>query len=197
MKLRGEIIELFGEKLLLHERTIKDSDELDEFVKSLDNWDRQTENFIGVSILQRALKLNIDRLPYFTFRNKKISLRPFRYKKLKHLLSDDHIYNNLGIGRLKELVNKIRFDLEKQIPNEDGGGEEISRANRIQLVAKYSNLRWEEVEQLSVSEFVIRLEQAINILSSELNGKFGLRSHADEVRQAQREYEDLFGERAN
>lgn len=191
-KYKGEIISLFGEKLLLHERSIKDAMDLNEFIKGRASFDPATEIYINTLILLNALRFNIERLLYFKFRGKRIPLRLFKYKRLRKKLSINYIYKNLGIGTLKQLVDKVRFDFEKQ-PRSNQKTEEISRSNMIQLVAKYSNMKWGEVEELSVSEFTIRLEQAFNMLNTEISGRFGIKSRADEEKETLDAYNHFFG----
>jgi len=193
MKFNGEIIELFGEKLILHERSIGDAFDHNEFAEKQINWNANSEIYFNVLIFQKALQFNISGLPHFSIRGKTFQLRPFRYKKLNKLLSIENIYKNLGIGRLRELVEKIRFDLEKQ-PRETSEGEKISNNNLIQLVVEYSKMNWDDVNKLSVSEFTIRLEQAFNMLNTHISGKFGTKTQADEYNEALEAYNFFYPE---
>lgn len=193
MKFNGEIIELFGEKLYLHERTIGVAFDHNEWAESQTKWDANSEIYLNVLILQKALQFNLDRLPIFTFNGKKYSIAFTRYKKLSRLLSTEYIFKNLGVGKLRELTDKVRFKLEKQSRNTQES-EKVSRATMIQLVAKYSNMNWEEVELLSVNEFTIRLEQAVNMLNSERTGKFGIKSSSDEMKEWEKAYNHFYPE---
>lgn len=193
MKYNGEIIELFGEKLLLHERAIGDAFTHNSFAETQNTWTANSEIYLNVLILQKALQFNIEKLPHITLRGKKYYLRPSKYKKLTKLLSIENIYKNLGVGSLKKLVDKIRFDLEHQ-SRESAEGEKIGHDNMVQLVAEYSRMTWDDVRKLSVSEFTIRLEQAFNMLNTQISGKFGTKSRADEYNEALEAYNHFFPE---
>lgn len=191
MSYRSQYIELFGERLLLHERSIKDAQDHNEFAESITTWDFTSELYFNVLILRKALKANLNQLPYLALGGKRFPLRVFKFRKLSRILSEEYIYKNLGVGTLRSLVDKIRFDLE-MLPRNNESTEKISRANLTQLVARYSNMTWDEVEKLSVSEFNIRLEQSINMMNAETSGKFGIKSRADELRDAEDAYNHFF-----
>lgn len=214
-KFNGEIINLFGEELLLHERCIKDAFDLNEFAEDQTKWTANSEIYLQVVILQKSLSLNIDKIKIAIAEkeakiNSLLSFRPFKKQKLQKELTElkkklahltnlftiESIYQNVGIGRLRELNDKIRFDLEKQSRATEKG-EKIGRANMTQLVARFSNMKWEDVENLSVSEFTIRLEQSINMLNAETTGKFGTTSKAQEVSEWEKVYNHHFGDRVN
>lgn len=212
----GEIINLFGEDLLLHERSIKDAFDQNEFAEDQKEWSANSEIYFQVTILISALKYNIE-LADQKLKEKERELfslesSPFSFiawKKVRKIteeistlrekfydyqskISIQYIFQNLGIGKLRELVDKVRYDLEKQ-PRTNEKGEKVGRANMTQLVAKYSYMKWDDVEKLSVSEFTIRLEQAINMMNMEFTGKFGVKSQSDEQKEWEKFYEHSFG----
>ena len=210
-KFNGEIINLFGEELLLHERCIKDAFDLNEFAEDQTKWTANSEIYLQVVILQKSLSLNIDKIKIAIAEkeakiNSLLSFRPFKKQKLQKELTElkkklahltnlftiESIYQNVGIGRLRELNDKIRFDLEKQSRATEKG-EKIGRANMTQLVARFSNMKWEDVENLSVSEFTVRLEQSINMLNTEISGKFGVKSKSDEISEWEKVYDHFYG----
>ncbi len=215
-KFNGEIINLFGEELLLHERSIKDAFDQNEFAEDQKEWTANSEIYFQVIVLLSALKYNIELAdqklsekerelfalessPFSFFAWKKARKITAEISTLREKLYDyqskisiQNVYQSLGIGTLRTLVDKVRYDLEKQ-PRTNEKGEKVGRANMTQLVAKYSFMKWDDVEKLSVSEFSIRLEQAINMMNMEFTGKFGIKSQSDEQKEWEKFYEHSFG----
>lgn len=211
MKFNGRIINLFGEELFLHERTIKDAFDHNEFAEDQTEWTANSEIYFQVVILQSALKFNITKISeelkqkinerentlFFRLLKKnkltvEIESLKVQEAKFKKKLKLDYIYQNLGIAKLRELVDVVRFDIEKQSRSNEKT-EKIGRANMVQLVAHYSNMKWEDVENLSVSEFVLRLEQSINLLNSQAGGPWASTSKTDEQREWEKVYEHFYG----
>lgn len=215
-KFNGEIINLFGEELLLHERSIKDAFDQNEFAEDQKDWNANSEIYFQVIVLISALKYNIELADQKLSEKERelfsLESSPFSFlawKKVRKItkeiytlreklydyqskISIQHLYQNLGIGTLRALVDKVRYELEKQ-PRTNEKGEKAGRANMTQLVAKYSFMKWDDVEKLSVSEFSIRLEQAINMMNMEFTGKFGVKSQSDEQKEWEKFYEHSFG----
>lgn len=212
----GEIINLFGEDLLLHERSIKDAFDQNEFAEDRKEWTANSEIYLQVIILISALKYNIELADQKLSEKERelfsLESSPFSFlawKKVRKItkeiytlreklydyqskISIQNVYQSLGIGTLRALVDKVRYELEKQ-PRTNEKGEKVGRANMTQLVAKYSYMKWDDVEKLSVSEFTIRLEQAINMMNLEFTGKFGIKSQSDEQKEWEKFYEHSFG----
>ncbi|MBK7979245.1 MAG: hypothetical protein IPK06_04380 [Ignavibacteriae bacterium] len=139
MKFNGEYIELFGEKLLLHERTFKDAQDLVEWIS--ENKNKQSASFeitVKLNFLIDALKFNVIKHPYASKHlfAKKYLYRPFRKRKLKNINSGI-FENNLSTRMADELIHKIRFDLEKQ-KNTTKEGSVLSRTLMLQMVSQYS-----------------------------------------------------------
>lgn len=216
-KFTGEIINLFGEEVLLHERSIKDAFDHNEFAEEQNEWTANSEIYFQVIILISALKFNIEladkklfekEKEFFLFNSNTFNfLSRRKIKKLSEEISNlranlsllkkkitiEYIYENLGIGALRSLIDKVRYEFEKQPRLSNEKNEKVGRSNMVQLVAKYSSMAWDDVERLSVSEFTIRLEQAINMMNMELTGKFGMKSQSDEQREWDKFYEHSFG----
>ena len=58
---KGKQINLFGEKLLLHERRIKDAFQLDDIFSALDSTVSQNDISLSIQTLLDGLKLNLER----------------------------------------------------------------------------------------------------------------------------------------
>ncbi len=185
-KYDGVHIKLFGIRLLLHERSIKDAFELNRQIDSLDEIDALVDIHLKIKTILDALKFN-----------KKIyKYNLFTRNKLSKILTQEYLYKNLSLKRLDELYNKVVYELEKQA-KEKGGKKTMSTENMIQLVSKFSNISWEETLELSVSEFLIRLEQAINYMNFIASGKYNALTERDKQIKLEKEYEQIFGERVN
>ena len=75
-------VELFGEHLILHERSISDAFATNDFLSSQE-YTLRVDTFIKVTILRDALQFNLHKLPKVTIGGKEIQLRPFKYARLK------------------------------------------------------------------------------------------------------------------
>lgn len=191
MKFNGEYIDLFGEKLLLHERTFKDAQDLVEWMfgnKKIES--ASFEATVKLNFLIDALKFNVEKHPFASNHlfTKKYWYRPFRKRKLLKLFSPEFLKNNLSSRMVDELIHKVRFNLEKQ-KNNSKEGTVLSRTLMLQMVSQYSGITWEEAENLSVSEFEARLEQALNIYNSERGGELNLKSRDQLERESNKELE--------
>lgn len=103
-----EEVELFGKKLLISQRSIKDIIDASNF--SRDNPDPEESLFVRCYIIHSALKINIDELPkpdeisflYFIQRWK----RKRAIKKMESLIDTKNIMK-LTINEAVDLVDKI------------------------------------------------------------------------------------------
>ncbi len=107
MEFRKIDIELFGEQLVLHERTAADIHVFHEYVR--DNFPDQkvdpiTNTMLSIEILRDALKLNIYNLKRWRF---------FRKFRLKRKLSSKYLLQHLTPSQIHNLVKTVIEELEK------------------------------------------------------------------------------------
>lgn len=190
MSFKAEIIDLFGEKLILHERTIGDEFRHRDKMLSIIDYDETHELLLNCQMLLDGLSLNIKDC-YLLIGDIKILTKPFRKRKLSKLLSIKNLFENLRIGELNRLLNKLNIDLEGL---EKGTGDNkvvISRANMISLVCEFTNCKWEDVLNLPITEFRERLEQAMKIAAIYGGGKYDPLSEKDKQDNLDREFAEI------
>jgi hypothetical protein len=137
--MQSEKIKLFNRELLLTERKAFDVYEIEEYMR---NSHTTLQILYGDALfVQAGLKYNIEDLciKIFLFGNEiKLPFRPFRYLKLKRILSADYLLKNLTRNQILELVSKIWYletgeDISKKkvlkIPNQE---EKESAENMLQ-----------------------------------------------------------------
>lgn len=184
MNYKGVKIELFGLSLFLHERSFADAIKLNEFWK-----DKEASKdavyaaaLTKIEVLKDALKFNFQTCYLW-----KIPIKPFRLKKLKRLITTNYLFDNIGIATLNKLTDKVIYELEGQ---EKAGDKEVMSTSRmISLVSQFTGISWKEAEQLPVSQFTARLNEAVNLAGLFGGGKFGLKSEKDIKDENLRHYE--------
>jgi len=116
MNKKTKSIELFGEKLLLSERTAGDLIALFNYVKTAkEQSDFESALFQAIQILHDALKINYEVLPWYKF---------LKAKRLKKLLSLMNIMNNLSQKQIFSLAEEVlELDGLKPIVNSTDDGK--------------------------------------------------------------------------
>lgn len=132
MSRKTKEIELFGEKLILSERTAVDVLAFAELSKQLQNRDLSDAVYQAAVIVEAALKINLKNLD-----SKNIFIRIIRFlhldKKYKNAiefnskLSSNYIINNLSQVELFEIVKDV-YDLEGlKIPSVEESQEDVKK----------------------------------------------------------------------
>lgn len=192
MKIRFENIELFGQKLILHERIASDVHDFNDFVKS--EFGNKKINVIEhavlcVDVIQDALKANIEQLKWFNFIKK---------RKYKKILSSQFLLKNLSVEKRNKLFMKIIEDLEltEKISSKakNKNSAEMCRDYQTCLVALHSNISYDEAEQLPITQFKSRFELAISFSAFKRGDKFDLLSSIDKMKALHRDLKLLHPE---
>jgi hypothetical protein len=177
-KYNGKYIKLFNKKLLFHERSMGDALELNEFVESLDSVDISTDCYIKTVAVLDGLKLNLD--------------QGNENEGLDELITAENMYRSCSIRQLNELYDVLVYDLEKAArTKERDTKEKISSSVAIGLISRYFSMSWDDVKNLSVSQYVLRLEQAFNFMKYDKTGSFDLLNHIDKQVELEDEYEQI------
>ena len=188
LKWKGTYIELFGERLLLHERCIKDASRTSQAVNGLSEFDSITETYLKIFVLLDALKFNLQQT--FKIFGWEFPINPFKHSRLKKKLTVEYFEQNLGIGTLDKYSGVVLHDLEGKLKDRQTD-KSISYEFMIGLVRQYYNLSLEQVENMPVSEFTLKLEQSINYLNAIRGAKVQTMSAADEQRMYENEYDSI------
>jgi hypothetical protein len=195
MKIRFENIELFGQKLILHERIASDVHDFNDFVRS--EFGNKKVNLIEhavlcVDVIQDALKANIEQLHWFNFIKKK------RYKKT---LSSSYLLKNLSAEKRSKLFMKVVEELEiTEVSTRKGKSKnsaEMSRDYQVCLVAMHSQIGFDEAERLPITQFKTRLDFAISFSAFKRGDKFDMLSSIDRRMEDIRLHQQLYPEMWN
>lgn len=108
-------IRLFGEDLVITERSAADVQALEKFIGSHQDPDEAVQVKIVLTIIQDGLKANLENLKPWQI---------IRHSKLKKMFSDIYLIGHLSPAQLQEIVKEIRilegFDPDAEACSECG-----------------------------------------------------------------------------